>query len=67
MNYKYIMNFQAYGTEQGVGAAVAKLIENGVDSNGRKITRQDLFLESKVLYFKTALCIGEITLSFSTL
>ena len=32
----------------GVGAAVVKLIENGVESNGMKVTRQDMFLESKV-------------------
>ena len=33
----------------GVGAAVVKLIENGVESNGMKVTRQDMFLESKVM------------------
>ena len=50
--FNIIINFfllQAYGTEAGVGEGLAALIEGGVKRpDGGKITRQDLFLESKV-------------------
>ena len=38
-----------YGTEAGVGEGLAALIEGGVKKpDGETVSRQDLFLESKV-------------------
>ena len=47
-NINYVI-LQAYGTEAGVGEGVAALIEGGVKKpDGETVSRQDLFLESKV-------------------
>ena len=53
--YHNIINYialQAYGTEAGVGEGLAALIEGGVKRpDGETVSRQDLFLESKVKIF----------------
>ena len=46
--YRLIDTAQVYETENGVGEGIIKLIENEKMSDGQDITRQDIFLETKV-------------------
>ena len=48
-NIIHCVVLQAYGTEAGVGEGLAALIEGGVKRpDGETVSREDLFLESKV-------------------
>ena len=66
--YHNIINYialQAYGTEAGVGEGLAALIEGGVKRpDGETVSREDLFLESKVKYSSVCITIYQYKIIF---